>query len=162
MLEKVVYLRYALAAMAVIGTGIWLAVSGDEIAEATGWGAGFIGGLFLAVSTSMPELVVTVAAVRLGAIDMAVADALGANMINIAKIVAIDLFCSEGPVLSLVSRDHLTTAVVAIAMTFIVILGLRFRQERKTFVVISWYGPLLIGLYIFGAYALFTSGMGLG
>ena len=46
-------------------------------------------------------------------------------------------------------------------MSLLVIVALRFRQKRKTFIVISWYGPLLIGLYIFGAYALFK-GVGVG
>ncbi len=157
-----VWWKFTLAAAAVIGAGIWLAFVGDEIAETYDWSASLVGTLFLAVTTSMPELAVTVAALRLGAIDMAVANILGANMINIAKIIAIDPFYSEGPVLSSVSSTHLITAMVVIVMSLLVIVGLRFRQKRKTFIVISWYGLLLIGLYIFGAYAMFTSGIGMG
>ena len=163
---RAVYLRFALAAMAVIGAGIWLSFIGDEIAETTGWGASFVGSLFMAITTSMPELAVTVATVRLGLLDMAVADILGANMLDIVIITWADLFYTRGPILfqprSLVSDAHLITAMVVVIMTFLVIIGLRFRQRRKTFVVISWYGPLFIGLYIFGAYALFTSGTGMG
>ncbi len=51
--------------------------------------------------------------------------------------------------------------MAVVAMSLLVIVGLRFIQRRKTFIVVSWYGPLLIGLYIFGAYALFK-GIGLG
>jgi len=163
---RTTYLRFTLAAIAVIGAGIWVSFVGDEIAEITGWGASFVGSLFLAISTSMPELVVTIAALRLGAIDMAVADILGSNMFNIAIIFAVDLFYTQGPILSLprtlMSDAHLLTAAVTIVMSLIVILGLRFRQKRKTFSFISWYALVLIGLYIFGVYALFTSGMGLG
>jgi len=158
---RTVYFRFILSAIAVIGAGIWLSFVGREIAEVTGLGASFVGTLFLAVSTSMPELVVTVAALRLGAIDMAVANILGSNMFNIAIIALVDLSYTEGPVLSSVSSAHLITAVVVIAMSLLVIVGLRFRQKRKTFIVISWYGLLLIGLYLFGAYALFK-GVGLG
>jgi cation:H+ antiporter len=156
------YLRFTLAAIAVIGAGIWVSFVGDEIAEITGWGASFVGSLFLAISTSMPELVVTIAALRLGAIDMAVADILGSNMFNIAIIFAVDLFYTQGPVLSSGSSAHLLTAAVATVMSLIVILGLRFRQKRKTFSFMSWYTPALIGLYIFGVYFLFTSGIRLG
>jgi cation:H+ antiporter len=159
---KTVYIRFTLAAIAVIGAGIWVAFVGDEIAEATGWGASFVGSLFLAIGTSMPELVVTVAALRLGAIDMAVADILGSNMFNIAIIFVVDLFYTQGPILSSTSDAHLITAVVAMVMSLLVIVGLRFRQKRKAFSFISWYSPVLIGLYILGAYALFTSGMGPG
>ena len=157
---RTVYLRFTLAALAVIGAGIWLSFIGDEIAMTTGWGTTFVGSLFLAIGTSLPELVVTVAALRLGAIDMAVADILGANMLDIAHIFAVDLFYTKGPVLSDVEGVHFITAVVVVVMSLLVIIGLRFRQKRKTFIVVSWYAPALVGLYVFGAYRLFTSGIG--
>jgi len=155
---RTVWVKFAFGAAAVIGAGIWLAYIGDEIAQVTGLGTSFVGSLFLAFSTSVPELAVTVAAVRMGAIDMAVADILGANMINIAKIFILDLFYTEGSLISAVSDSHLTTAIVAIVMTLIVIVALRFSQKRKTFRVISWYSVPLLGLYLAGVYALFTSG----
>jgi len=159
---RTVWFKFALAAAAIIGAGIWLSFVGNEIVEITGWGASFVGSLFLAIATSMPELVVTIAALRLGAIDMAVADILGANMLDIVVITWADLFYTQGPILAMVSSAHLITAVVVMVMSLLVIVGLRFRQKRKTFFIISWYGPALIGLYIFGAYRLFISGIGLG
>ena len=153
---KTVYFRFTLAAIAVIGAGIWVSFVGDEIAETTGWGANFVGSLFLAISTSLPELVVTVAALRLGALDMAVADILGSNMFNIAIIFAVDLFYTSGSILASVSEAHIITAAVAMVMGLLVILGLRFRQKGKIFSVISWHGLALIGLYILGVYILFT------
>jgi len=154
------YLKFTLAALAVIGAGMWLSFVGDEIAETTGWGASFVGSLFLAITTSMPELVVTVAALRLGAVDMAVADILGANMLDMVVITWADLFYTRGPILAMVSQTHLITAIMSVVMSLLVIVGLRFRQKGKTFIVISWYGPLIIGLYIFGVYSLFVSGIG--
>lgn len=151
------YLRFSMAAVAVIAAGIWLSFIGDEIARTTGWGISFVGSLFLAISTSMPELVVTVAAVRLGAADMAVANLLGANMLDVVAILWADLFYTQGPLLAVVSKTHLITAGVTIIANLLVIAGLGFRQKRKTFIVTSWYGPLLIGLYLFAAYALFVS-----
>lgn len=159
---KKVYFRFSLAALAVIGAGIWAAFIGDEIAAATGWGTTFVGSLFLAVSTSMPELVVSIAALRLGATDMAVADILGSNMFNIAIIFAADLFYRGGSVLSSVSDAHLITAALAIVATLLVIIGLRFRRRHKLFRFSSWYSPALIGLYVVGAYFLFRAGIGFG
>jgi len=158
---RTVCIRFALAAAAIIAAGIWLSFIGDEISETTGWSATFVGSLFLAITTSMPELVVTMAALRLGAIDMAVADILGSNMFNIAIIAPVDLSYTQGSILSLVSSSHLITAAVAMMMSLLVIVGLRFRQRRKIFRIASWYTPALIALYIFGAYVLFTSGIGL-
>ena len=160
MSTREVWLKFILGGAVVAGSGIWLAFIGEEIAATTGLGASFVGSLFLALSTSMPELALTIAAVRLGAVDMAVADVLGANMINIAKVFFIDMFYAEGSLLSSVSKAHITTAIVAIVMSLVVLIALRFRQRRKTFRVVSWYAVLLVGLYLYGAYALFASGSG--
>jgi cation:H+ antiporter len=154
-------IRFALAAAAVVAVGIWLSFIGDEIGTTTGWGSTFIGSMFLAISTSAPELVVAITALRIGAVDLAVADVLGANMLDIAMIVPVDLAQGRGFVLSSVSSGQLIVASIAVVMTLLVIAGLRFRRSRKVFRVVSWYTPLLIGLYVFGAYALFNSGGGL-
>jgi cation:H+ antiporter len=154
-------IRFALAAAAVIGAGIWLSIIGDDIGKATGWGSTFIGSMFLAIATSAPELVVAITALRIGAIDLAVADILGANMLDIAMILPVDLAERSGFVLASVSDGQLIVASVAVAMTLLVMAGLRFRRERKLFRVASWYTPLLIALYVFGSYALFHSSSGL-
>lgn len=152
-------IRFTLAALAVIGAGIWLSYTGDELAAATGWNTSFIGSLFLAVTTSMPELVVCVTAVRLGAPDMAIADILGANLLDIVAILWVDVSYIQGPILSEVSGTHFVTSMVIAAMSLLVILGIRFKTRRKTFGTFSWYVLLLIGLYIFGAYATFGAGL---
>ena len=158
---RIVYLRFALAAAAVIAAGIWLSFIGDGIAETTGWDATFVGSLFLAITTSMPELVVSVAALRLGAEDMAIADILGSNMFNIAIIAPVDLFYTQGAILCSASSSHLITAAAVAIMSLLIIIGLRFRQKRKTFIVVSWYALALIVIYAFGAYALFSSNVAL-
>jgi cation:H+ antiporter len=158
---KTVWIRFALASVAIIAAGIWLAFIGDEISQTTGWGNTFVGTLFLAITTSAPELIVAISALRIGAIDLAVADILGANMLDIAIVAPIDLAYGQGFILSAVSKSHLIIAAVAVTMTFLVIVGLKFRQRRKIFRIASWYAPALIALYIFGAYALFNSGIGL-
>lgn len=157
---KVIWLKFSLAAAVVVGVGIWIAFIGEDIAELTGWDSSFVGSMFLAISTSMPELVICIAALRIGAIDIAVADVLGANMINMAKIFLIDPFWTEGSLLSSVSTSHLITAATVIVMSLVIIIGLKFRQRRKLFIFSSWYSPVILGLYIFGAYNLFTSGVG--
>jgi cation:H+ antiporter len=158
---RTVGFRFALAAVAVIAAGIWLSFIGDEIGRTTGWGSTFVGSMFLAICTSAPELVVAITALRIGAVDLAVADILGANMLDIAMIVPVDLAQGQGFVLSSVSSDQLIVASVAVAMTLLAIAGLRFRRSRKLFRVASWYTPLLIALYVLGSYALFNSGTGL-
>jgi cation:H+ antiporter len=160
MSHRSVWLKFALASAAVIGAGIWVSFLGDEIATVTGWDTSFVGSLFLAVSTSMPELVVTFAALRLGAYDLAVADILGSNMFNMAIILPIDIFYTQQAVLSAASSVHLITAAVGIVMTLVIIVGMRLKQKRKTFKLFSWYAAVLFGLYLAGFYTLFRAGLG--
>ena len=156
---KTVWFKFILAAVAVIAAGIWLSFIGEEIAQVTGWGTSFVGSLFLAISTSMPELVVTFAAVRLGAVDMAVADILGSNMFNMAIILPVDLAYVRDSIFSVVTDVHVITAVAGLLMSLLVLLGIRFHRKRKVFGIFGWYTPLLVIIYLVGFYTLFRVGI---
>jgi cation:H+ antiporter len=155
------YLGFAIAALVIVGAGIWLALIGEEIAAGTGWDTTFVGSLFLAATTSLPELVVCIVALRIGARDMAIANMLGSNMFNMGIVIAgDDLFYRSGSIFSAASSGHVFSAAIAILMTLIVIAGLVFRPRRKTPLRMSWYSVALIVIYLGGAYALFTAPWG--
>jgi len=149
-----VYLYFAIAAAFIIGAGTWLAIIGGEIAVITGWGQSFVGSLLLGFTTTLPEITVSFAAMRMGAVDMAVANMIGSNLFNMTVIPIDDLFYLQGPVLASVSESHLITALVVILMTGIFIAGLRFRPKR--FLRLSWCNMALIALFLIGAYLSYT------
>jgi len=135
---------FAIAALATAGAGIWLSFIGDELSMVTGLKASFVGSLFLAVCTSAPEIVVSISALRLGALDMAVGNIIGSNLFNMGVIVFVDdLFFVEGPILSYVSTDHIFTALVAMLMSCVVIIGLIYRPR---FWPRIWVGIDTVGL----------------
>ena len=92
--------RYLAAATVVVGAGAWLPFIGVEIAEVMGWRTTFVGTLLIAGATSLPELVVTISALRLGALDMAIANLLGSNLFDVLILAIDDLFYVQGPLLS--------------------------------------------------------------
>ena len=149
-----VCLYFAIAAAFIIGAGTWLAIIGDEIATVTGWGESFVGSLLLGFSTTLPEITVSFVAMRMGAVDMAVANMIGSNLFNMIVIPIDDLFYLHGPVLASVSESHLITALVVILMTGIFIAGLHFRPKR--FLRLSWCNMALIALFLLGAYFSYT------
>ena len=149
-----VYLYFAISATFIIGAGIWLATIGDEIALVTGWGQSFVGSLLLAFTTSLPEITVSFAAMRIGATDMAVANMIGSNLFNMTIIPIDDLLYLKSPVLAAVSENHLITAFAVMLMTIIFIAGLHFKPRR--FLRLSWWNCAMIVLFFLGAYFSFT------
>jgi len=155
------YIGFGIAAIGIIGTGIWLATVGDDIATLTGLGSTFVGSLFLALTTSLPEVVVALAALRIGAVDMAIADVLGSNIFNIGfGIACFDVFSGGVSIFATASPDHFITAGAVAGMSLIVIIGLVLRAKRKALVVVSWYAPLILAIYVTGAYFLFRTSVG--
>ena len=54
--------RFALAACVVAAAGVWLPFVATDLAVAMGWNKSFVGSLFVAMATSLPELAVTLSA----------------------------------------------------------------------------------------------------
>ncbi|MBI2487628.1 MAG: sodium:calcium antiporter [Deltaproteobacteria bacterium] len=142
------YKMYALNAVIVIGAATYLPHIGEEIAKITGLGQTFVGSIFIAISTSLPEVVVTIAAARIGAVDLAVGNLFGSNLFNILILALDDIFYTKGPILSYVSENHIFTTFSAIMMTAIVIIGLTYRASKKP-LFLAWDSiGILIGYFI--------------
>ena len=150
--------RYALAALVVVGAGTWLPFIGKDIAALYNWHASFVGTLFIAAATSLPELAVTLSAMRLGALDMAIANLLGSNLFNLLILAIDDAFYLNGPLLSHVSATHAVSVMSALAMTGAVIVGLLYRPPGRLFRTVGWISILLLLVYMLNAYVLFRFG----
>lgn len=148
-------LKYALNALVIVGAATALPVIGDRLAEETGLGRSFFGTIFVAMTTSLPELVVSIAALRINAADMAIANLFGSNMFNILILAVDDLFYTQGPLLSHVSQNHAITGFMAVIMTGIAMVSLTYRIERKAFLRVGWDALALICGYIINIYILF-------
>ncbi len=122
---------YGFNALIVVAAAVFLPFFGDHIAEESGLGMTFMGTMFLALSTSLPELVVAISAVRLGALDMAVGNIFGSNIFNIFILGIDDVFYRKGSLLSNINPSHLFTILVVILMTAVAILGLLYKPQKK-------------------------------
>lgn len=149
---------YALAAGVVVAAGIWLPFVGEEIALTMAWHNSFVGTLLIAAATSAPEVAVTIAAVRLGALDMAIANLLGSNLFDILIVAVDDLFYVKGPILAQVSPAHAFSILSAIVMTGIAIVGLFYRQSDRLLIRIGWISMFLLAIYLINSFVLFRYG----
>ncbi len=147
---KLTLWKFAAASVIVIIAAMWLPEIGEEIAKRGGLSETFVGTLFLACTTSFPELVVTITAWRIGARDMAIANVLGSNLFDLIIIAISDVFYLKGPILSHINPAHMFTGIIAVIMSGVVIAGLAYNSDRKTFRVINWDALALIALFVIG------------
>lgn len=150
--------RYAMAAAVVILAALWLPFVGNALAAAMGWHKTFVGTIFVALATTTPELVVTVAALRLGALNMAIANLFGSNLFNLALLAVDDLLFLPGPLLSYVNPVHAVSAFSAIAMTGAAIVGLLYRPPGRLFRTVGWASMFLFSVYLMNTYVLYLHG----
>lgn len=121
---------YCIAAAVILVAAPFLARAANQLAEQTGLGGTFFGTTFVALCTSLPEIVTTFAAVRMKAFDMALGNIFGSNCFNMLIIVPLDLV-QDGSLLAAVSPTHGYTGACAILVTCVVVLGQLYRVERK-------------------------------
>jgi cation:H+ antiporter len=150
--------RFALAAGVVLVAGSWLPGVADGLAQALGLSRSFMGTVFMAVVTTLPEMAVTLGALRLGALDMAIGNLLGSNLFNVMILAVDDLFYLRGPLLADAAPVHGGTAVTALVMTGLVIVGLVMRPQGRLLRVTSWLSVGLIATYLINAALVYLSG----
>ena len=147
---------YGAAAGVVVAAAIGLAFIGDRLADEMGWEASFVGTQFLALSTSLPELATSYAALRIGAPELAITNVLGSNLFNMGLVLFVDdAVYTDGVLWSTVSEVHALTAVVAVFMTAIVIVGLMFRDRRRPHRFFTWEAIALVGMYLAASVLVF-------
>jgi cation:H+ antiporter len=144
---KQVILRYAFFAGIIIVTALALPYFAEHIAEYTGLGKSFVGTLFLAASTSLPEIAVSLAAVRMGAADMAVGNLLGSNIFNILILFLDDVFYTKGHLLKDAAEINLLSVFFVILMSSVAIIGFVFPSKEKK-IFMAWDTLVIFLLYV--------------
>ncbi|MBW4089839.1 MAG: sodium:calcium antiporter [Proteobacteria bacterium] len=151
-------ITYAGAAVVIVAVGTALPFVAARLGEAMGWQRSFVGTLLVATVTSVPEVVVSIAAVRIGAADMAIANLLGSNLFNMLVLGIDDLLFARGPLLYHVSPVHAVSAMSAVIMSGIVIVGLVYRSDRRLLRTVGWISLGLFTMYLFNSYVLYLHG----
>lgn len=125
---------YVVSAIVILVAAPYLAEASGEIAERSGLGKSFIGTTLVAFSTSLPELVSTITAVRRGAFDLALGNIFGSNTFNMLLLTPLDLIYKES-LLASVSSVQIVTCFATILITSVAIMGQLYQAEdRKKFI----------------------------
>ncbi|MDR9439175.1 MAG: sodium:calcium antiporter [Halomonas sp.] len=144
-------LSLSFTALAVtLGISGWLLErSAAVIAEQTGLGQSVVGALMTAVVTSLPELVTSLAAVRRGALTLAVAVIVGGNAFDTLFVAASDIAYRGGSIYHAIPDAVSLWVALAMLMTGILMVGMLYRQRQ---------GPAHIGFESVGVIACYLAG----
>jgi cation:H+ antiporter len=146
------------AGAVVVVAGVALARYGDAIAHRTGAGRLWIGAVLLAGATSLPELGTDVAAVRMGALDLALGDLFGSSMANMLILALVDLLPPRRGVLRGATLDHALAACLAISLSAMVAAFL-LAPSGVVVAGVSVESLVVAGAYLLGTRAVYRHAM---
>ena len=149
--------KFAAAAIVILVSAPILVDAADGIGREAELGDSFVGASFLAFSTSLPELATAIAAVRIGAFDLAVGSLLGSNAFNMAIIFFVDLFYTDGPILADVHAIEAFVGVSAILLMSLVLAGIIHGARTKAWKLEPGSGMTIV-VYCILMYMIFNSG----
>lgn len=152
---KTAYIHFSINALVVIIAATVLPKIGEGLAEMTGLGQTFVGNIFIALATTLPEATVSVYAMKMGSIDLAIGNLFGSNIFNVFILAIDDIFFIKGPLLSFANPNHVIPALSAIAMMSIAVIGLTY-QTGKKHLFLAWDSLAIIFFYIINILVLFS------
>lgn len=146
--------RFALAAGVVLLAAPAFAWAAKEISAATGLGNTFVGTFLVGLSTSLPELVTSIEAVRIGALDLAVGNLFGSNAFNMLILLPLELASPGVSIFAGADSAHALTALIGIVLMALGLAAIVYRSERRwslgeptSVLMIATYGFAIAWLY---------------
>lgn len=122
---------FLIATIIILAAAPFLVESADQIARMSELGHSFIGTTLVALSTSLPELIATIAAFRMGSPDLALGNIFGSNAFNMILFVPLDFFYKNN-IFNSVRSVNAVTAFGIILATSIVVMGQLYRKKERT------------------------------
>jgi len=144
----------------------WLARTGDVLSDhpiemiGRPLGATFVGSLFLAIATSLPEIVTGLAAVKLGNLDMALGNIFGSNMFNIFVIPmlkATSLLSGRSLLMAgdrFNAQQGMISGLLPILLTAVVVGSISYRSRRTVLKRFGVDSALIATIYVAGMIVL--------
>jgi len=150
---------FAAATALLVVVSPWLVSSSKEIARITGLGAGFIGTTLVGIVTSLPEVATSIAAVRIGAYDMAVGNLFGSNAFNMFALSLTDLFYTSGHFFGVIAPEFALVGLLGLILTGLGLIGNLAQVERRLGFVEVDALIIMVG-YLLGMAWLYGRGIG--
>jgi len=148
-------LGFVRAAAAILVTAPLFALCAESLAEVTGLAASFVGTLVVSAATTLPELVTSLAAVRLRAYDLAVGNLFGSNALNLALFAILDLVHPGASIFVTIGAVHALSAMLAIVLMGIALAAIVYRAEGRLR-ALEPSSALMIGVWLAGMWLVYA------
>lgn len=148
--------QFAVAAGALLVLGRPFAEAAVRVAEISGLGTTFVGTLLVGLSTSLPELVTSIAAFRMGASGLAVGNLFGSNAVNMVVFLGMDLADRNTPIFAGLDPSHSATGLIAV-MLMAIATAVAVAPASRRATLGRW---LIVAVYLLGMLWLQRSGSG--
>jgi cation:H+ antiporter len=136
-----------------MGAGGWvISLGGAELITRYGLASSLVGALVTAVATSLPELVTTLAAIRRGALQLAVGGIIGGNTFDVLFLVLSDMAYRDGSIYHAMTPADVFWIATGLLMTSVLLAGLILRQKK---------GPVGIGVESVLLFAIYAGAVAL-
>ncbi len=148
---------FGLVSLGVVVSGFFLAWSTDQIADITGIASSTLGILLVSLVTTMPEASATIAAARMGAMDLGVAGLYGSCAFNVTILFYADPFYRGGVLGNATEPAHFVAGGVAVGLMLGgLVLVLARNRIRSSVVAVAL--ALMAATYVAGAVVVATVG----
>lgn len=134
--------------------GFFIGEASLAIVAETALSESAVGTVLAAVANSLPELFTAIAAVRIGAVSLAVGDVIGGNAFEVMFLSAADFFY-DGSIYHAMTGQNQSTALMAILMTAVLLLGM-IRRQKSGPGGIGFESTLVLALYLVSTVLVFV------
>jgi cation:H+ antiporter len=145
---------FGVAALVTLAAAPVFAYAAKQLAEVTGLGTTFVGTWLVGLSTSLPELVASIAAVRIGAFDLAVGNLLGSNAFNISILLWIDLAHPGASIFVDASPTHVLSLVFGMLLMALGLAAIVYRAKKR-FAMLEPDSALIVLTYALAMWQLY-------
>jgi len=147
------FIEFLLCAGVILVAGAKLSRSADTLAEKTGLARGWVGLMFLAIATSLPELISCIGAVTVVSPpqpNLAFGNVFGANVLNFMVIVVLDTINGREPLIPTLSHRQIFAIAFGCFLMVMNAAGVLLGAVLPGMEQWGW----LVSVAVFGVYAL--------
>ena len=157
---KQIISRFVICAILLVGVSIIITYVTDALGKELNLDATVAGALFLAIATSLPELVSCISLCRRGNFNAGLGDICGSCFFNFVIIGIAEFLSYQNSLITQGGKDAILMAILAmivLVFIFVLILIKKLIADKKPNIKLNWFNILtvFVGLIAFSGYIVF-------